>query len=174
MTRNRTLQLVYGMFVLLFLGLIYAWSVFVTPLEQEFGWVRSQTSLISTFSMSSFCVGGFISGLVLRKRSPRFVLRMAAICMLAGFALASRTQNLWHIFLSYGVLCSLGVGFGYNVTVGITAKWFPEKPGLCSGLLLTGFGFGALLLGTGAAVLFPILLALCLPAALLSLSIKKA
>lgn len=153
MTRKRTLQLVYGIFVLLFLGLIYAWSVFVTPLEQEFGWVRSQTSLVFTFSMSSFCVGGFISGLLLRKRSARFVFRIAAICMLAGFFLASRTQSLWHIFLSYGVLCSLGVGFGYNATVGTAAKWYPEKPGLCSGLLLTGFGLGALLLGTGASFL---------------------
>ena len=153
MTKNRTFQLVYGILVLLFLGLIYAWSVFVAPLEQEFGWVRSQTSLVFTFSMSSFCIGGFISGLLLKTRSARFVLSIAAICLLTGFFLASRTQNLWHIFLSYGVLCSMGVGFGYNATVGTAAKWFPEKPGLCSGLLLTGFGLGALLLGTGAAYL---------------------
>ncbi len=152
-TQKRTAQLIIGIFVLLFLGLIYAWSVFVTPLEHEFGWLRSQTSLVFTFSMSSFCLGGFTSGLLLRHRPVRFVLCISAVCMLAGFFLSSLTRNLWNIFLCYGVLCSLGVGFGYNAIIGSVAKWFPEKPGVCSGLLLTGFGFGALLLGTGAAFL---------------------
>jgi OFA family oxalate/formate antiporter-like MFS transporter len=139
--------------MLLFLGLIYGWSVFVTPLETEFSWVRSQTSLVFTFSMSSFCIGGFISGLILKRRSAQFVLRMSAVCMLSGFFLSSRVSSLWGIYLSYGVLCGLGVGFGYNAIVGTVAKWFPEKPGLCSGLLLSGYGLGGLLLGTGAAVL---------------------
>ena len=153
MTQKRSLQLIYGIIMLLFLGLIYGWSVFVTPLETEFSWLRSQTSLVFTFSMSSFCIGGFISGLILKKRSAQFVLRMSAVCMLAGFFLSSRVNSLWGIYLSYGVLCGLGVGFGYNAIVGTVAKWFPEKPGLCSGLLLSGYGLGGLLLGTGAAVL---------------------
>lgn len=153
MLRQRKLQLLYGVVMLLFLGLIYGWSIFVTPLEAEFLWQRAQTSLVFTFSMSFFCIGGFLSGLLLRVRSYRFVLRAAALCLLAGFFAASRVQSLWGIYLSYGVLCGLGVGLGYNAIMGTAIKWFPEKPGFCSGTLLLGFGIGALLLGTGAGIL---------------------
>ena len=153
MERKRNLQLLYGAAALLFLGLIYGWSIFVKPLEDMFSWNRSQTSLVFTFSMSFFCVGGFVSGLLLRTKSSRFVLRLCAVCMLSGFFLASRVTDLWGLYLSYGVLCGLGVGLGYNAILSTVARWFPEKPGFCSGMLLLGFGLGALLLGSGASLL---------------------
>ena len=153
MKARRNLQLLYGAAALLFLGLIYGWSIFVKPLEEMFQWNRAQTSLVFTFSMSFFCVGGFVSGMLLRKKSSRFVLRLCAACMLCGFLLASRVTGLWGLYLSYGVLCGLGVGLGYNAILSTVGRWFPDKPGFCSGMLLLGFGLGALLLGTGASLL---------------------
>ncbi|MDL2258580.1 MFS transporter [Eubacteriales bacterium OttesenSCG-928-K08] len=151
MKKTRTRQLLYGLCILLFLGLIYGWSVFVTPLEAEFNWQRAQSSLTFTFSMIFFCLGGFFSGLLLKKFSHRFVLRLSACCLLVGFFFASRVQSLWGIYLSYGVLCGSGVGLGYNCVLGTVGRWFPEKPGFCSGTLMLGFGIGALILGTGAS-----------------------
>lgn len=153
MKARRNLQLLYGAAALLFLGLIYGWSIFVKPLEEMFAWNRAQTSLVFTFSMSFFCVGGFVSGMLLRKKSSRFVLRLSSACMLSGLLLASRVTSLWGLYLSYGVLCGLGVGLGYNAILSTVGRWFPDKPGFCSGMLLLGFGLGALLLGTGASLL---------------------
>lgn len=153
MRKQRTWQLVFGAIMLLFLGLIYGWSVFVAPLEAEFAWARAQTSLVFTFSMVFFCVGGFMSGLLLQKVSYRIVLRVAAVLLLIGFFFSSRVQSLWGIYISYGVVCGTGVGLGYNCILSSIGKWFPEKPGFCSGMMLLGFGAGALLLGTGATAL---------------------
>ena len=151
--RDRRLQLGYGVVLLLFLGLIYGWSVFVTPLEQEFSWARTQTSLVFTISISFFCLGGIAGGFILRRQASRFVLRLSALCMLAGFFLASRVQSIFLLYIAYGVICGTGVGLGYNCVLGTIGKWYPEKPGFCSGMLLLGFGSGALLFGAGAAAL---------------------
>jgi OFA family oxalate/formate antiporter-like MFS transporter len=148
--------LVYGFFMMLFLGLIYAWSVFITPLETTFGWVRSQTSLIFTISMSSFCVGGIVAGILIKKISFRKTLYLSALFILSGFVGATRIDSLLGIYLTYGVLCGFGVGLGYNATLGLFAKWYPDKPGFCSGALLMGFGFGGLLLGNLATYLMGI------------------
>ena len=153
MQKKRLMQLIIGAAMLLFLGLIYGWSVFVAPLEAEFGWQRAETSLVFTISMVCFCLGGFASGLLLKKYSYRMVLRLCALCLFAGFFLSSFTRSLAWIYISYGVLCGGGVGIGYNCILGTAVKWYPEKPGFCSGMLLLGFGTGALLLSTGATML---------------------
>jgi len=147
---NRVLLLVLGVAILLCLGLIYGWSIFVAPLEAEFGWARTETSLTFTISISCFCLGGLIAGIVSRKTGPRLPLIASAIFLAAGFALSSRVSTLMGIYLSYGVLCSLGVGFSYNVLINVMNRWFPDKPGLVSGVLLMGFGCGGMVLGSVA------------------------
>jgi OFA family oxalate/formate antiporter-like MFS transporter len=142
--------LVYGFFVMLFLGLIYAWSIFITPLEDTFGWVRSETALIFTISISFFCIGGITAGMLLKKTSFRNTLYVSAAFILIGFLSATRIHTLLGIYLTYGVLCGFGVGLGYNATLGMSARWFPDKLGFSSGALLMGFGFGGLILGTAA------------------------
>jgi OFA family oxalate/formate antiporter-like MFS transporter len=145
---KRWLYLVNSAVLLLFLGLVYAWSNFVKPLEVEFGWLRSQTSLAFSICMSFFCLGGFISGGILRRHSTRPVMYLCAICVSSGFLLASRLTSLPGLYITYGVLVGLGIGLGYNCTVSTIVKWFPEKPGFVSGLTLMGFGLGGMVLGT--------------------------
>jgi OFA family oxalate/formate antiporter-like MFS transporter len=137
----------------LFLGLIYAWSVFVEPLESEFGWVRSQTSLNFSICMTFFCLGGLLSGKLLKSKTPRQVMALSAGFILAGFLLTSRIQSLLELYVFYGVLCGLGVGVGYNTLLSATLSWFPDKTGLISGVLLMGFGFGGSLLGSVAVAI---------------------
>ncbi len=153
LTKKRYFILAYGVIMLLCLGLIYGWSIFVAPLEAEFGWARSETSLTFTISISCFCLGGLLASLVSKKTGPLIPLLISSGLLLFGFISASRVQSLLGIYLSYGVGCGLGVGFGYNVLLGVVNRWFPDKPGFASGVLLMGFGCGGMILGSVATAL---------------------
>jgi OFA family oxalate/formate antiporter-like MFS transporter len=63
--------------LLLALGLVYGWSIFVSPLEAEFGWTRARTSLAFSLCVSMFCLGGIVTGLAAKKYSPGAVV---AVC----------------------------------------------------------------------------------------------
>lgn len=149
----RWAYLALGTGLLLCLGLIYAWSVFRTPLEAEFGWSKAQTSVTFSISMTMFCLGGLASGTATGKKGPRFTLTICAVCLLAGFAAASRISSLPGIYITYGGFCGFGVGLGYNAVISTLMGWFPDKQGLVSGITLMGFGFGGMLLGTLGASL---------------------
>lgn len=149
----RWIRAAVGIIALLCLGLIYAWSVFVTPIEAEFGWGRSQTSMTFTICMSFFCIGGLFAGYVSKFLKVRIILLLAAISIFAGFFLSSNISSLPGLFIGYGVFCGFGVGIGYNVVLSCILAWFPEKTGLLSGILLMGFGFGGSILGTLAVSL---------------------
>ena len=136
-----------GVALLFFQGLIYAWSVFMPPLEAEFGWSRSETSLAFSICLSMFCLGGLGAGMLSRRRPPGFAVLLASLCMGAGFGLAARAESLPVLYLGYGGLAGFGVGMSYNAILSTMLKWFPDKPGLVSGIMLMGFGAGALLLG---------------------------
>ncbi|MDR2892239.1 MAG: MFS transporter [Deltaproteobacteria bacterium] len=137
----------------IFLGLIYAWSIFVPPLEQEFGWSRSETSMVFTFCMFFFCLGGLGSGFAIRSMPVKFIVAACALFIGVGFTLASRCASLTELYIFYGVLIGFGVGIGYNVLLTTMLKWFPDKIGFIGGLMLMGFGAGGMILGTTCAEL---------------------
>lgn len=145
---KRWLFVAVGFILFLLLGLIYAWSIFVAPLERDFGWSRSETSLAFTICMCMFCIGGFVSGLLSKTKTPGLVLRLCAICVLIGFVLTSRIHTLTGLYIGYGGFVGVGVGLAYNAVISTVTKWFPNKAGLVSGILLMAFGFGGMVLGT--------------------------
>lgn len=133
--------------VLVFLGLIYAWSIFAAPLEAEFHWSRVQTSLTFSISMAFFCLGGLVSGLCARRINSHLLVLASGALIFTGFTLLSRVSSLPMLYLCYGVLAGLGVGVGYNTLMCLVVGWFPDHTGLLSGILLMGFGFGGSILG---------------------------
>ena len=137
-----------GLVLFIFLGLVYAWSIFVPPLEKEFGWSRSETSMVFTFCMFFFCLGGLGSGLAIRFTPVKFIVAACALCIGAGFVLASRCASLTQLYVFYGLFIGFGVGIGYNVLLTTMLKWFPDKIGFIGGLMLMGFGAGGMILGT--------------------------
>lgn len=152
--RNGRIKIVIaGLLIYLLIGLIYGWSIFVAPLEVEFGWSRTHTSAVFTISMIFFCLGGIASGIIMKKKSARFILAAAAICLCAGFCCASAINTITGLYISYGVFCGTGVGLAYNSNISTVLKWFPDKEGLISGLLLMCFGCGGMVLGTLASSL---------------------
>ena len=147
---KRMLMLACGSVAMLFLGLIYAWSNFVKPLEEEFGWSRSQTSFTFTVSIAFFVVGLITSGWLSQKMSKRSVMLIAAASMMAGFVLCSFASSLLALYFCYGVLVGFGVGVANNALVSTIVKWFPGRTGAASGVLMLGFGLGGMILGPTA------------------------
>ena len=150
-TSFRWVELVVGTIVLLVLGSLYAWSTYRGTLVEEFNWSTSSAQLTFSISMMTFCLGGLTSGIVSKKTGPRIILFFSAILMFAGLFTASRIESLMGLYVSYGILYGFGVGMGYNAIMGTIIRWFPDKTGFASGILLFGFGISSLLVGFVAA-----------------------
>ena len=145
---NRWVYAIVGVIVLLFAGLVYAWSVLSTPIAAEFtAWTKAQLSLTFTLVMIFFCIGSLLCGLLSGRLSAKNAVRLGAALFLAGFFLASRCHSPLTLYLGFGVLCGLGSGLSYNAVMSTMVRWFPDKPGLISGVLLMGFGGGSFLIG---------------------------
>ena len=144
-TPNRWTIAAAGVVMQIALGAIYAWSVFRTPLVEQFGWTISQVTL--TFTIAIFVVGfaTFGGGIWMRRSSPRVVALAAGVLYGLGIFLASFTSSLGWLYFSYGLLGGIGLGLGYIVPVATLVKWFPDRRGMITGLAVAGFGAGALI-----------------------------
>ncbi|MCI8513305.1 MAG: OFA family MFS transporter [Lachnospiraceae bacterium] len=148
MEKKRWLYAAAGVVILFFAGLVYAWSVLASPIGVYFSeWSAAQLSLTFTICMSFFCLGGLFGGLTAGKINVKINVWLASALFLAGFFLASRAQSLIMLYVGFGVLCGMGSGFAYNAVMSTVTKWFPDKPGLISGILLMGFGIGSFVIG---------------------------
>jgi len=153
---KKTASLVSGTIMFLFLGLIYAWSIFRGPLTEVFpGWTPTRISFTFTLSIAFFCIGGFISGRLSAKIAHRTIIRLSAVLILVSFILitllldpGADDRSLYVLYIFYGVLGGAGIGLAYNATLGAVTKWFPDKAGMASGILLFGYGLGGLVLGS--------------------------
>jgi len=142
---NRWWIAVAGVFIQIALGAVYAWSVFSKPLVKQFGWSISEVAL--TFTICIFVLGfaAFFGGLWLNRKGPRVVALTAGVLYGLGVFLASFAgHRLWWLYLTYGVIGGIGLGFGYIVPVAVLLKWFPDRRGLITGIAVGGFGAGAL------------------------------
>lgn len=158
-TANRRTRAAVATVLMLFLGAMYAWSYFKVALCAVYpGWSETQVSLTFTVMMSCFCLGGFFAGSVLKRLSKPRQLLLSALLVTAGFLgtsflPAAERPALYQLYLCYGVLTGLGTGVAYNAVLSGIQPWFPDNPGVISGLLLMGMGLGALILGNAAAKL---------------------
>ncbi len=143
-----------GLIMMLFAGVIYAWSILKSPLTAEFGWNSAALGLNYTITLSVFCLGGVLGGILLKKISPRLLAIFSGISVFLGFTLSSMVQdNIIILYVSYGILCGLGIGVAYNVIISTVTSWYPDKRNTASGVMMMGFGASALLLGSIAGYL---------------------
>lgn len=129
------------------LGTLYAWSIFVAPLESEFGWKRAQTSTVFTIAVVMFAVSFVLAGRLQDRFGPFWIAITGGLLVSLGFFLCAYTTSLHYLFFCYGVLGGVGNGFGYATVVPVMAKWFPDKRGLAIGLALAGYGGGSAIFG---------------------------
>ena len=144
---NRWWRVVGALLMNLSLGSLYAWSIFVAPLEKEFGWNRAQTSWIFTVAIFVFGLSFVLAGRLQDKLGPFVISVIGAVLLAAAFILASFTTTLAWSIATLGVVLGLGNGFGYATPIPVLSKWFPDKRGLAVGFAVAGYGAGSALIG---------------------------
>ena len=144
---SRWWRVVGGLSMNLALGTLYAWSVFVAPLEKQFGWKRAQTSMVFTIAVVVFALTFVVAGRIQDKFGPFYCSLVGGILVSLGFFLCSYTTSLTYLYICFGVIGGLGNGFGYATPIPVMAKWFPDKRGLAVGLAVGGYGAGSAIFG---------------------------
>ena len=144
--KNRWLIAASAVGIHMSIGSVYAWSVFNLPLENAFGWAKSDVSI--TFSLAIFFLGmsAAVMGRFVERNGPSKSGMVAAVFWGTGLMVASLGAKLGVIqilWLGYGVLGGIGLGIGYITPVSTLVKWFPDRRGMATGLAIMGFGFGA-------------------------------
>ena len=138
------------------IGQAYAFSVFNLPLSRLIGgttsapgdWTLSTLGWIFSLAIVILGVSAATWGAWLERVGPRKAMFVAACCFAGGFIVASfgiRTHQLWLVLLGYGVLGGIGLGLGYISPVSTLIKWFPDRPGMATGMAIMGFGGGAMI-----------------------------
>jgi OFA family oxalate/formate antiporter-like MFS transporter len=127
------------------LGGVYAWSVFRVPLAKQFGWSISEVTLTFTISIFVLGIAAFFGGLWLTRKGPRIVALTGGALYGLGVFLATFSTRISWLYLTYGLIGGIGLGFAYIVPVAVLVKWFPDRRGLITGIAVGGFGAGALI-----------------------------
>jgi MFS family permease len=138
------------------IGQAYAFSTFNIPLTRLIGITKSapddwsQTEVVWIFSIAIVMLGSSAAlfGRWVERVGPRMSMFTAALCFGGGFlvsAIGVKLHQLWLIYLGYGVLGGCGLGIGYISPVSTLIKWFPDRPGMATGMAIMGFGGGALI-----------------------------
>ena len=137
------------------LGSVYAWSIFGSALRQEFGYSASQSQLVFGCCFLTLTCSMVLAGRLQNAIGPRLLGIVSSILFLLAYVLASFfADNFAILLLSMGVMCGVGVGFGYISALVTVTKLFPARCGLASGLVVAGYGLGAVLLSFIAEKLF--------------------
>ena len=151
---NRWLVPPAALAVHLSIGQVYAFSVFKLPLTKIIGITQpapndwSQPSLAWIFSLAIFFLGASAAlfGKWVERVGPRKTMLASGLCFSGGFlvaALGVSLHQLWIVYLGYGVIGGCGLGLGYISPVSTLVKWFPDRPGMATGMAIMGFGGGA-------------------------------
>lgn len=148
---------IMGTLTQLSLGTVYAWSFFQTPITEMAGW--SNTQVAWAFSLSIFMLGVMAAwgGAKIDKYGPRKLAITGGVMYALGYiisAYALSSGTLWLLYLAFGVLGGSGLGLAYVTPVATVSKWFTKNQGLATGMVVMGFGLGALVMSKLLAPFF--------------------
>jgi OFA family oxalate/formate antiporter-like MFS transporter len=156
---NRWSVVAGALIVQVILGTVYAFSVFVKPLQAEFGWDRTTTQWAFSTALATFALTMIPAGRLQDRLGPRRVATIGGALLGLSFLLGALIVDgprPWALYLSYGIVGGAGIGFAYVCPIAASVKWFPDKKGLITGLAVAGFGAGALFFaGPASTLLLP-------------------
>ena len=130
-------------------GTVYAWSFFQTLLVKQLGWSFLDTAWAFSIAIFSLGISAAWAGQALPRLGPRKLATAGSVMFAGGYTIAGlalHLEVLWLFYLGYGVIGGAGIGLGYVTPVATVAKWFPDRKGLATGIVVMGFGLGAFLL----------------------------
>jgi MFS family permease len=130
------------------IGQAYAWSVFKPPLEKALTLTGQQSALPFQLGIVMLGLSAAVFGTRVEKNGPRWAMFTSLVCFCSGFliaALGAYTKQYWLVVLGYGGVGGIGLGIGYISPVSTLIKWFPDRPGMATGIAIMGFGGGALI-----------------------------
>lgn len=142
---NRIIPVIAAIAIQLCLGTAYIWSVFQAGIaESLFAGNNANAALTFSLLLAVLSVGSTIGGKLSDKIGPRLTVIIGGVILAVGFFCASLATAAapYVIWLTYGVLGGLGMGFTYSTTIACAQKWFPDKRGLITGIIVSALGFG--------------------------------
>lgn len=148
MSKNKYVMVIAGMIMQLSIGSIYAYSKWIEPLATELNWNAHDTKTAFSLAICFLGLTAAFMGKFAQKIGPTKAGIIGTLFLafgLIGSSFAVTMGSIKLFYLTFGVLQGIGLGFGYVVPVYTVVKWFPEKPGLASGIIIMSFALGSLL-----------------------------
>jgi len=131
------------------IGEVYGFSVFNVPLTQAGAdWTIPQVGWIYSIALFMLGMSAAVFGKWVERSGPRKTMAASCACFCGGLlisALGVKLKMLWLLYLGYGFTGGIGLGLGYISPVSTLIKWFPDRPGMATGMAIMGFGGGALI-----------------------------
>jgi len=127
-------------------GTVYTFGVFFKPLSAEFGWTRTVTSGAYSLKVLLGSFLGIIAGRVNDKVGPRLLVTVCGFFLGLGYLLMSQIGAIWHLYLFLGVMVAIGTSGAYVPMVSTIARWFVKQRGFMTGIVVSGIGFGTLIM----------------------------
>ena len=146
------------------IGQVYGFSVFKKPLARTLGitvpisgdWSEADVGVAYSIALALLGLSAAFFGKWVERSGPRKTMLASMLCFCSGLVLTSlavRWHQLWLLYAGYGLIGGIGLGLGYIAPVSTLMKWFPDRPGMATGMAIMGFGGGALIGGPLAEVL---------------------
>jgi MFS family permease len=140
------------------IGQVYGFSVFKKPLAKALGitapaagdWTEADVGVAYSIALALLGLSAAVFGKWVERSGPRKTMLASMVCFCTGLIIASlavRWHQLWMLYAGYGLIGGIGLGLGYIAPVSTLMKWFPDRPGMATGMAIMGFGGGALIGG---------------------------
>lgn len=141
-TKQRLLMMIFGAFAIFFTGYPHIWSVYQPYVMEQAGWSQSQASMCFYLSFVTFVFGNIIGGRIQDKRNPRLVVFIGGGIFAVGVLLSAFLiiPSPVPIYITYGLMQGFGQGMIYTTIISTAQKWFPDRTGFASGIVVTANG----------------------------------
>ena len=142
---NRVIPVIATIAIQLCLGTAYVWSIFQNGIAASlFNGDNAAAGLTFSLMLATLTIGSTIGGKLQEKIETRYIVILGGCILAVGFFSASyvTASAPWLLWITYGVLGGIGMGFSYSTTIAIAQKWYPEKKGFISGIIVSALGFG--------------------------------